>query len=76
MFSSATSFSETEVLARRHTYLSPADWTLVRRNYGVCVGAIPAGGHMGREAKGWTDPVIFKRITMPWLLRALEVKAE
>jgi pimeloyl-ACP methyl ester carboxylesterase len=36
----------------------------------------PAGGHMGREAKGWTDPVIFKRVTMPWLLRALEVKAE
>jgi esterase FrsA len=36
----------------------------------------PAGGHMGREAKGWTDPVIFKRVTMPWLLRALEVKTE
>ncbi len=36
----------------------------------------PAGGHMGREAKGWTDPVIFKRITMPWLLRALEVRVE
>jgi esterase FrsA len=36
----------------------------------------PAGGHMGREAKGWTDPVIFKRVTMPWLLRALEVRVE
>src|SRR5258708_18776796 len=24
----------------------------------------PAGGRMGCE--GWTDPVIFKRITMPW----------
>jgi esterase FrsA len=36
----------------------------------------PAGGHMGREAQGWTDPVIFKRVTMPWLLRALEAKAE
>jgi hypothetical protein len=36
----------------------------------------PAGGHMGREAKGWTDPVIFKRVTMPWLLRALEAKTE
>jgi len=35
----------------------------------------PAGGHMGREAKGWTDPVIFKRITMPWLLRALDASA-
>jgi hypothetical protein len=30
---------------------------------------------MGREAKGWTDPVIFKRTTMPWL-RALEVRTE
>jgi esterase FrsA len=36
----------------------------------------PAGGHMGREAKGWTDPVIFKKVTMPWLIRALEVKTE
>jgi hypothetical protein len=36
----------------------------------------PAGGHMGREAKAWTDPVIFKRVTMPWLLCALEAKAE
>jgi hypothetical protein len=25
----------------------------------------PAGGHMGREPKGWTDPVISERITMP-----------
>jgi esterase FrsA len=33
----------------------------------------PSGGHMGREATGWTDPVIFKRITMPWLLRALDL---
>lgn len=36
----------------------------------------PAGGHMGRESRGWTDPVIFKRVTMPWLLRALEARAE
>jgi len=36
----------------------------------------PAGGYMGREAKGWTHPVIFKRIAMPWRLRALEVRAE
>ena len=36
----------------------------------------PAGGHMGREARGWTDPVIFKRVTMPWLLRVLDVKTE
>ncbi len=34
----------------------------------------PRGGHMGREAKGWTDPVIFERVTAPWLLRALGVE--
>jgi hypothetical protein len=33
----------------------------------------PRGGHMGRDAKAWPDPVIFKRVTTPWLLRALEV---
>jgi pimeloyl-ACP methyl ester carboxylesterase len=36
----------------------------------------PAGGHMGRDAKVWSDPVIFKKITTPWLLRALDVRAE
>ncbi len=30
----------------------------------------PSGGHMGRELKGWTDPVIFREVTVPWLLRA------
>ena len=34
----------------------------------------PRGGHMGREAKTWPDPVIFKRVTTPWLLRALGVE--
>ncbi len=33
----------------------------------------PRGGHMGRDAKAWPDPVIFKRVTAPWLLRVLEV---
>jgi len=33
----------------------------------------PQGGHMGRDAKSWPDPVIFKRITTPWLLRALDL---
>ena len=36
----------------------------------------PRGGHMGRDAKDWPDPVIFKRVTAPWLLRALEAKSE
>jgi esterase FrsA len=28
----------------------------------------PAGGHMGREAKGWTDPIIFRDVVLPWLV--------
>ncbi len=35
----------------------------------------PKGGHMGRDAKNWTDPVIFKRVTTPWLFKALEIDA-
>ena len=34
----------------------------------------PKGGHMGRDAKSWPDPVIFKRVTTPWLLKALEAE--
>jgi dipeptidyl aminopeptidase/acylaminoacyl peptidase len=33
----------------------------------------PRGGHMGRDARIWTDPVIFRRVTTPWLLNALGV---
>ncbi len=32
----------------------------------------PRGGHLGREIKGWTDPVIFSKIIIPWELRLLE----
>ena len=35
----------------------------------------PKGGHMGRDPKTWPDPVIFKRVTTPWLFKALEVDA-
>ena len=31
----------------------------------------PRGGHLGREAKGWTDPVIFQKVIMPWEIRTL-----
>lgn len=34
----------------------------------------PRGGHMGRDAKAWPDPVIFKRVTTPWLLKALDTR--
>jgi dipeptidyl aminopeptidase/acylaminoacyl peptidase len=33
----------------------------------------PRGGHMGRDAKTWPDPLIFKRVTTPWILRTLEL---
>jgi hypothetical protein len=31
----------------------------------------PLGGHLGREAKGWTDPVIFSKVIVPWELRLI-----
>lgn len=32
----------------------------------------PQGGHLGREVMGWTDPVIFSKVIIPWELRLLE----
>ena len=34
----------------------------------------PKGGHMGRDRGAWPDPVIFRRVTAPWLLKALDVE--
>jgi len=34
----------------------------------------PQGGHLGRQVKVWPDPVIFKQVIIPWLLRTLEVQ--
>jgi esterase FrsA len=34
----------------------------------------PAGGHLGRQVKVWPDPVIFKRVIIPWLAHTLEVQ--
>ena len=31
----------------------------------------PKGGHMGRDAGAWPDPVIFRQVTTPWLLKQL-----
>jgi dienelactone hydrolase len=31
----------------------------------------PAGGHMGRTASTWPDPVIFRKIILPWEMRML-----
>jgi esterase FrsA len=33
----------------------------------------PAGGHLGRQVKVWPDPVIFKQVIIPWLVRTLSV---
>jgi esterase FrsA len=34
----------------------------------------PAGGHMGRTADKWPDPVIFRKVILPWELRHLSDK--
>lgn len=33
----------------------------------------PQGGHLGRQVKIWPDPLIFKQVIIPWLVRTLEV---
>ena len=35
----------------------------------------PDGGHLGRQVKVWPDPVIFRKVLIPWLVRNLEVSA-
>jgi esterase FrsA len=34
----------------------------------------PAGGHMGRNASTWPDPVIFRQVILPWEIRHLNQK--
>ncbi len=34
----------------------------------------PLGGHLGRQVKVWPDPLIFKQVIIPWLVRTLEVQ--
>jgi len=34
----------------------------------------PQGGHLGRQARVWPDPVIFKQVIIPRLVRTLEVE--
>jgi esterase FrsA len=33
----------------------------------------PQGGHLGRQVKVWPDPVIFRQVVIPWLVRTLEI---
>lgn len=32
----------------------------------------PQGGHLGRQVRVWPDPIIFKQVIIPWLVRTLE----
>jgi pimeloyl-ACP methyl ester carboxylesterase len=32
----------------------------------------PEGGHLGRQAKVWPDPLIFKQVIIPWLVGVLQ----
>jgi esterase FrsA len=34
----------------------------------------PQGGHLGRQVKIWPDPVIFRKVLVPWLVRNLEMQ--
>jgi esterase FrsA len=34
----------------------------------------PIGGHMGRSAQNWPDPVIFRQVILPWEVRRLNQK--
>jgi esterase FrsA len=34
----------------------------------------PVGGHMGRNATDWPDPVIFRQVILPWEMRHLNQK--
>lgn len=36
----------------------------------------PQGGHLGRQVKIWPDPVIFRKVIIPWLVRNLEAQPE
>ena len=33
----------------------------------------PQGGHLGRQVKVWPDPIIFRKVLVPWLVRNLDV---
>ena len=35
----------------------------------------PQGGHLGRQVKVWPDPIIFRQVIIPWLVRTLDAQA-
>jgi esterase FrsA len=36
----------------------------------------PQGGHLGRQVGVWPDPLIFKQVVIPWLVKTLEPPAK
>jgi esterase FrsA len=36
----------------------------------------PEGGHLGRQVKVWPDPLIFKEVIIPWLVRTLSPESD
>jgi esterase FrsA len=36
----------------------------------------PQGGHLGRQVGVWPDPLIFKQVIIPWLVKKLEASAQ
>jgi esterase FrsA len=36
----------------------------------------PEGGHLGRQVGVWPDPIIFKQVIIPWLVRTLDVRGD
>lgn len=61
------------VTGARDTQVPIADTELLLRSGDVPKEAWinPRGGHLGREAHGWVDPVIFSKVIVPWELRLI-----
>ena len=62
------------VTGARDTQVPISDIELLMRSGDVPKEAWinPRGGHLGREAQGWTDPVIFSKVIIPWELRLIQ----
>jgi esterase FrsA len=35
----------------------------------------PKGGHMGRDSNRWSDPAIFRQVTIPWIVRMVSANS-
>jgi pimeloyl-ACP methyl ester carboxylesterase len=66
------------VTGAKDTQVPYADIDLLMRSGNVPKYAWinPQGGHLGREPRGWTDPVIFAKVIMPWELQLIEQSRE